>query len=339
MRTVALVLLLAGMSVCSPSAWAQISLVQVTPCGPATFPGTSCTIPATGSGHLIVVGWQIGGGVNTSTAITSVIDNAGNTYAEAGAARSIDAAAGSVLDFWYAQNSAAGATSVTITTNYSVTNGGAVIWEFSGATALDQIAILNSQASSAAPSGAAVTTIGANEVVLSMAAVAGNVTGVYAGNPFSSDSGLKGNGWAHLVTSSPGAYSAQWNENPAGTYASSTVSFQAAGSYSFCDLNQDGMVNILDVQLATDMALAPTGCTAPYGQCNEPFAQAVLASAMGGACVLPVLAAAPSSINFGNVTLGGNSTQTITLTGTGNSGTMISQAIVSGIGFSISGPS
>ena len=58
---------------------------------------------------------------------------------------------------------------------------------------------------------------------------------------------------------------------------------------------------------------------------------------MGGACVLPVLDVAPSSINFGNVAVGSSSTQSVTLTGTGTASTTISQAIVSGAGFSISG--
>ena len=163
-RTVAicrfvLVLPIVGLLICSGSALAQISLVNVTNCGPTAFPG-NCTIPATGSGHLIVVGWQIGGGANTATTIASMTDNAGNAYLEAGAARSIDTAAGSVADLWYAQNSVAGATSVSIAPSSNVTNGGAVIWEFSGVApggALDQTAVLNSQASMSAPSGATVT--------------------------------------------------------------------------------------------------------------------------------------------------------------------------------------
>ena len=336
------VLLMAGLFVSSPFAWAQISLVQVTNCGPGTFPGTSCTIPSTGSGHLIVVAWQAGSGVSTSTTINSVTDNAGNTYVEAGAARSMDTIAGSVADFWYATNSTAGATSVTITPGFSVTNAGAVIWEFSGvntASPLDQMAVLNSQASTVAPSGAPVTTTAASEVVLSLAAVSGAVTGIYPGNAFTNDSGLKGNGWAHLITSSAGSYSAQWSQSPSGTYASSTVSFLAAGSYSACDLNQDGTVNILDVELATDMVLALSPCIAPFGQCNLAFAQAVLTSAMGGSCILPapVLVVAPSSVNFGNVIVGSSSAQTVTLTGAGTASTTISQATVTGAGFSISG--
>jgi hypothetical protein len=73
-----------------------ISLVHVTSCGPQTFPMSTCTIPATGSGNLIVIGWQSGAGVDTPVTIGSVTDNAGNIYAEAGAALSADSASGSV---------------------------------------------------------------------------------------------------------------------------------------------------------------------------------------------------------------------------------------------------
>ncbi len=209
-----------------------ISLVHVTSCGPQTFPASTCTIPATGSGNLIVVGWQAGGGVNTSITLSSVTDNAGNTYAEAGAALSVDTAAGSVADLWYAGNSVSGATTLTITPSSPVTNGGAVVWEFSGAdlsAPLDQTAILNSQSANAAPIGAAVTTNAGADVVISLAAVAGNVTGISA-NTFVSDSALQGNGWAHFITSAAGTYAAQWNQSPAGTYASSTAAFKAAGN-------------------------------------------------------------------------------------------------------------
>ena len=335
-----LALPMAGLLAISAPAQAQISLVHATTCGPGAFPGSVCTIPATGSGNLIVVGWQAGG-ADTTTVINSVADNAGNAYVEAGAVRSIDTAAGSVADLWYAPNSVAGATAVTITPSINAANGGAVIWEFSGAAAvspLDQTAVLNSQGSNTVLSGAAVTTTVASGLVLSLAAVSGGAIGISAGNPFTNDSGLNGNGWAHLITSSAGSYSAQWNLSPAGTYASSTVSFRAAGSYSTCDLNQDGAVDILDVQLATDMAMAPANCTAPFGQCNLPFVQAVLSTAMAGTCILPVLAAAPASISFGNVAVGGSSNQVATLTGAGTSSTTISQATVSGAGFSISGP-
>jgi hypothetical protein len=340
MRRFVLVLLTAGLFVASPSVWAQISLVHATSCGPGAFPGNSCTIPSTGSGNLIVVGWSSVEG--TAPTIGTIADNAGNTYVEAANALGVDLS-NNMVDIWYAKNSNSGATSMTITPNPSGNAGAAVIWEFAGADAvspLDQVAVLNSQPATGSPAGASVTTTAPVEAVVTVIAPQYWIVGLLSGNDFTQDAVVNSNnyasGWAHLITSSAGTYSAAWNTG-LDAYTSTTASFRAAGSYSACDLNQDGTVNILDVQLATNMALAPANCTAPYGQCNLAFVQAVLTDAMGGTCVLPVLGAAPSSISFGNVAVGGSSAQTVTLTGTGTSSTTISQAAVAGAGFSIGG--
>jgi len=211
-------------------AWPQVAMVRVTSCGAQSFPST-CTIPSTGSGNLIVVGFQMSG--NTATTITGVTDSAGNVYAEAGAARAIDTVAGTVADIWYAKASVPGATSLTITPSASTSNGLAVIWEFSGvdrAAPLDQVAVLNSQAPTSVVSGAAVTTTSSIEAIVSIAVVGDYVTGIASGNAFVNDSTLQGNGWAHLITSSTGTYSAQWTQHSADTYAASTASFKAASS-------------------------------------------------------------------------------------------------------------
>jgi len=349
-RGVVHALLIAGLFVCSPSAWAQISLVQMTTCA---SPGTSCTIPATGSGHLIVVGWSSAWG--TIPTIGAITDNAGNAYVEAGGARAVDSSVG-MVDIWYAKNSASGATIVTITPNPSGTNGVAVVWEFSGldtVSPLDQVGVLNSQPAPATSptSGASVTTTAPVEAVVSVTAPQWFIGNLLGGSNFTQDflldspsgsSPYYSTGWAHLITSSTGTYSANWG-SWGNIYTSTTASFKLAASYSACDLNEDGTVNILDVQLATDLVpgvLTTTPpCTAPFGQCNAAFAQAVLNNAMGGTCALPVLGVAPSSVTFGNVTVGNSSTQTVTLTGSGTSSTTISLATVSGTGFSISGPS
>ena len=49
------------------------------------------------------------------------------------------------------------------------------------------------------------------------------------------------------------------------------------------------------------------------------------------------LTASPATLNFGNVTVGSSSTQTVVLTNTGNSSVSISQINVSGTGFGTSG--
>ncbi|MGD0361578.1 MAG: choice-of-anchor D domain-containing protein [Bryobacteraceae bacterium] len=338
-RELMVALPMAVLIVSCPSAQAQIAMVHATPCGPAAFPGTICTIPATGGGNLIVVGFSSAPG--TVPTITAIADNAGNAYIEAPNALGTDASANTV-DIWYAKNSNPGAASLTITPNPSGSGGTAVIWEFSGAdtiSPLDQVAALNNQVATGSPTGAPVTTTAPVEAVVSVTAPQYWMVGLVSATSFIQDFVVNNNnyagGWAHLITSSTGVYSPVWTTG-LDTYTSTSASFKSA-SYSACDLNQDGVVNVLDVQLATNMALVPTNCTAPYGQCNLPLVQAVLTSAMGGPCSLAVLGVAPSNLSFGNVAVGSTSTQTVTLTGIGTGATTISQAAVSGAGFSLSG--
>jgi len=55
-----------------------------------------------------------------------------------------------------------------------------------------------------------------------------------------------------------------------------------------CDLNQDGVVNILDVQLAVNMALGLAPCTANVagaGVCNTVVIQRVIIADLGGTCM------------------------------------------------------
>jgi len=275
--------------------WSQISLVHVTACGPGSFPGTVCTIPATTSGDLLVVGWQIGGGANTSTIISGITDSGGSTYAEAGAAQSVDSSAGSANDIWYAKNVPGGVTSVTITPSASVSNGGALIWEFSGAdpnAPLDATAVLSNQSStSTTPSGAGVTTTASSDAIVSLIAVQNDVTGIASGNAFTNDSTLKSNGWAHLITSAAGVYAAGWSVDTAGTFASSTAAFKIAAtvtSSDACDINGDGVVNSTDVNLAVNMALGTTTCTANVegpDTCTVITVQRVVNASEGQTCI------------------------------------------------------
>lgn len=287
-------LLVAGLLSLSLPLWAQVSLVHVTSCGEQTFPSATCTIPATGSGNLIVVGIQLGGGLSTSTTITRVTDNVGNVYAEAGPAKAINTSGGYVDDIWYAKNSVPGATTLTITPNISVSGAGAVIWEFSGidpSAPLDQTAVLNDQSASTTVSAPPVTT-SSSGVVIGITHVQNHVTGMASGNAFINDSTLKGNGWAHLITSAAGTYSAVWLQNSAGIYDSSTVSFKGAGSgpVNACDLATPyGTVDTSDVNASINMALGTSPCTANVagaGVCNVVVVQRVVnASLPGGTCL------------------------------------------------------
>ena len=331
---------LPALALSSASAGAQITLVQVTQCGPGAFPATVCAVSATGSHNLIVVAWASAEG--TAPTIASVTDNAGNIYGEAGNARAVNSTY-SMVDIWYAKNSQAGATTVTVTPNPSGNAGAAVVWEFSGVdtlSPLDQTAVLNSQPVTSTPSGAPVTTTAPIEAVVSVVAPQWWLSSLANGNGFISDSLLNQSpyttGWAHLITSSAGTYAATWNTG-LDTYASATVSFKAAGAISACDLNADGSVNILDVQLATDMDLSEMTCTAPGGYCNTVFVQNVLNAALAQACSLIVLGVPSSPVNIGNVIVGGTGLQSATLTATGSGATTISQVTATPATFGVSG--
>src|ERR1043165_9579895 len=65
-------------------------------------------------------------------------------------------------------------------------------------------------------------------------------------------------------------------------------SVAALAQTSACDLNVDGKVDVTDVQLAINMSLGVTPCTASVagtGVCNVVMTQRVINSAQGGACV------------------------------------------------------
>jgi hypothetical protein len=117
-----------GLYLWSAAAPAQIRLVHVSACDPN---GTTCTVPSTGSGNLIVIGRQLAGGANRPSRISRVRDNAGNIYSSAEGVQSIKADDGSAIGIWYSRNSLPGVTSVTINPPGTAT-GVAVIWEFSG---------------------------------------------------------------------------------------------------------------------------------------------------------------------------------------------------------------
>ena len=62
----------------------------------------------------------------------------------------------------------------------------------------------------------------------------------------------------------------------------------ANGAQNACDLNNDGSVNATDVNLAVNMALGMTACTANIvgaGVCNMVMVQRVLNAVSSGACV------------------------------------------------------
>lgn len=275
----------------SSTASGAINQVRVTPCGSGTFPATTCTIPATANGNLLVVAWASAAG--TTPTIASMTDNMGNFYAQAGNARAVDGTK-DMADIWYSKNIKPGATSITITPSPAGVTGAAVIWEFSGAdtiSPLNQTAVLNSQPATIAPLGASVGTSFPGDVIVSVMTPSQGVGGIYAGNPFTSDSILFGVGWAHMIPPVAGTFSAQWSVSAPQTYASTSVSFKTdsgSAGLNACDLSADGSVNVVDVTLAVNMVLGTMPCSASIqgpGICDIVTVQRVVNAVLGGTCV------------------------------------------------------
>jgi hypothetical protein len=268
-------------------------MIHATSCGPGTFPGLSCTIPATGAGHLLVVGFapQHGSAPN----ISSITDNTGDSYVS-GNARSMITSTTSITDIWYAKNVKAGTTTVSITPDASVP-AAVVIWEFSGVDPVAPLAgsaAVNDGASTRTPSGPMLAA-SANSVIVAVMTPMAPPTGIHSSNAFTNDSLLYSDGWAHLITSNAGNYAPQWDLSSPAAFSVSAVAFKAAGSFSPCDLNTDASVNAVDVQLAVNMYLGTRACTANIegpNVCTPAVVQDVLNTALGSAC--PVSSPPPS---------------------------------------------
>jgi hypothetical protein len=56
--------------------------------------------------------------------------------------------------------------------------------------------------------------------------------------------------------------------------------------FSPCDINQDGSVNVIDVQQVVAMIFGTTACSVPGG-CNIVTVQDVVIAALGGTCKVP----------------------------------------------------
>jgi len=188
---------------------------------------TSLTIPATGTGNLIVVGLMFNGG----TYATSVSDDADNAYVSADAKAYVGDYS---TEIWYAVNSKPGATVVTPTFADSPTHVEITVWEVSGisTSAPD---VTNTSSGSVTlnntPGPAVITTQAGDFIVSILFAVDATISGMSTGNEFTNDFTTNGNGWAHITSNSipAGTHQASWfTSTPQGVYCASTVAFRPA---------------------------------------------------------------------------------------------------------------
>ena len=188
---------------------------------------TNLTIPATGTGNLIVVALMFNGG----TYATGVSDDAGNAYVSADAKAFITDHS---TEIWYAVNSKPGATVVTPAFADSPTHVEITSWEVSGisTSAPDVTNTSSGHVTLNNTPGAAVSTAQAGDFIVSILFAAESImSGISTGNEFTNDFTTNGNGWAHITSNSvpAGTHQASWSTSaPQGLYCSSTVAFRPA---------------------------------------------------------------------------------------------------------------
>lgn len=92
------------------------------------------------------------------------------------------------------------------------------------------------------------------------------------------------------MVAATGSYSATAPVSPASQWIMQMVAFRtaSAGAVPTCDLNSDGIVNFLDVQIEVNQVLGVIACTNGdldgNGRCDVVDLQRVINAALGGAC-------------------------------------------------------
>lgn len=205
---------------------ASASWTVVNTASQSANPLTSLTVPATGSGNLIAVALMSNG----TTSVSSLSDNAGNTYVSAGARST---ASQYSTEIWYAVNSKSGATSITPKFAGSPNNVEMTEWEVSGLAtgSPDASNIASGTVTQNNTAGPAVTTSQGGDFVISALLSSADFTGSTSGNEFTDDFTTNGNGWAHLTSNAAGAgiQQASWyTASTGGVYCASTVAFLLA---------------------------------------------------------------------------------------------------------------
>lgn len=201
------------------------TLVQTATSGNAGTGSLTMPVAALGAGHLMVVAAQI----ENRGLVSAIADSSGcNTYAAISMASATSVPLNVSLQLWYAKNTCASATSISIAATEMVS--AAAVWEVAGIrtdSPLDTATVLTDQASSATTVGPMIATSAAGEFVVSVALAEHAITGIHAGNEFVNDHITRGNGWGHLAdpNAAAGVHQAQWDQSPAGLACASAAAF------------------------------------------------------------------------------------------------------------------
>jgi hypothetical protein len=199
----------------------NITLVNFTAC-PSRLLSGSCTIASTTAGNELVAGITFNNG-SGGCVVSSI--TGGGTWASGGA-RSVNATPNSSAEIWAVPN-VAGATTI-VNINATPTTGcsaEAVFWEAKNINTRDVAAAANNIASSATPSGAAITTTHGTEFIVGILNYQGSISSIFSGNIFTNSSTIQGNGWAYYIQTAIGTRAPRWQGGAAGTSNGSTAGY------------------------------------------------------------------------------------------------------------------
>ena len=189
----------------------------------------SCSMTSTLSGSTIIVPIGMLAGVTVS----SISDNAGNTYTQCTSAYVNGATgAGAALDIWYCQNATAGCTSISVTTSNGSSAGvfGVEVTGLLTSGVFETAGHHFTTTSSTTITGGSVTTAHAKDFIIGIGvnpASYNTITGMASGNPFTIGDIVSGAlATATLVTSSTGTYTPAWTQSSAGAQLGTTAAFK-----------------------------------------------------------------------------------------------------------------
>lgn len=183
------------------------------------------TVTSTNAQNLIVIGIH----ASNNRSISTITDNAtggSNTYVTANCRATLTG--GGATEIWYAKNSRAGATAITVTLNLTSTDWAIWALEISGmnlSNPLDLVNSANNQGSSTILTCPTVTTTGARDFVFCVGFTSGTATGTQAGNPFTTLPIVSGDPAGYYLPTAIGTYGAAFSQS-AGTYCASTAAFK-----------------------------------------------------------------------------------------------------------------
>ncbi len=181
-------------------------------------------IEPTQAGSLLVIMMS---SIQTVQPVTSVDDDAGNTYVSANL-ESHATGLSADAEMWYASSAKPGATVVSVTSQASVMRG---LWfvEVGGAAglALDQGMVLDDGMQVTTVMGPAITPSRLPAAIVTIAVVSGNISGLAPPTQFIGLPPQHGDDSAYALVATPGTYSAVWNATGTGPYCSAIAAFSA----------------------------------------------------------------------------------------------------------------